>query len=338
MCELPVCVPFTENKPKLVARIMTEKDSEIPPLKEVLDTNHWDPRMKEWFDNCNSLRILAVGRSHVGKSTLINAMFGGEDLAPVAKARDSTTMAVKSYQQTVHGVTLHFFDSPGLEDGKKSDDKYTSDIRKTCKVVNLLLYCIRMDSQIREEEFKTIELISDALGNDIWKHAICVLTQGNQIVVTSKTQGTLKEHFNRIFYAMKGRLQDHFKRELEIKIPVVVAGNPLSTQLPVCDDWRNKVLEKAIEKCSDEGAIAILKSNWGKYAAGSLTTGAAAGVAGACLVLGPPGWVAAAGISAVGLASIAATIGAIARSKYRNHEGKAEVTKKEMGGAAYARK
>jgi len=50
-----VCVPFTENKLKLVARI----------------------RMKEWYDNCNSFRILVVGRSEVGKSTFINAMFGG---------------------------------------------------------------------------------------------------------------------------------------------------------------------------------------------------------------------------------------------------------------------
>ena len=98
MCELLVCVPFTENKPKLVFRIMTEKNSEIPPLDELLDMNDWDPRMKEWYDNCNSLRILVVGRWGVGKSTFINAMFGGEDLAPVTQGREPTTMVVKSYK------------------------------------------------------------------------------------------------------------------------------------------------------------------------------------------------------------------------------------------------
>ena len=69
-----------------------------------------------------------------------------------------------------------------------------------------------------------------------------------------------------------------------------------------------------------------LLSNWGKYAAGSAAaTGAAAGVTGACLFLGPPGWVAAAGLmSAAGLASIAYNIGLIAQSKYQNHKEKVE--------------
>jgi len=150
----------------------------------------------------------------------------------------------------------------------------------------------------------------------------------------SKSQGAPREYFNRIFDAMKEKMQSYIKGKLGIEIPVVVAGHPMRTQLLVCDDWRNKVLEKAIEKSSDEGAIAILKSNWGKYAVGSLGTGAAASVAGACLFFGPPGWVAAAGISAASLTSIASTIGVIALSKYQNHKGKVEAIKKEMGGAA----
>jgi len=337
VCELLVCVPFTENKPKLVARIMTKKNSEIPPLDEVLDMSDWDPRMKEWYGNCNSLRILAVGRSGVGKSALINAMFGGKVRAPVAPKRDPTTMVVKSYTQMLGGVTLNIFDSPGLQDGKDSDDKYTLDMRETCKVVNLLLYCIRMDTQIHENDFKTIKLISRALGKGIWKHAICVLTIGNHVEpVDDESQGTPRDYFNSIFYAMKGKVQSHFKGELGIEIPVVVAGHPVRTQLPVCDDWRTKVLQKAIEKSSDEGAIAILKSNWGRYAAGSAAAASAAvGITGACLFLGPPGWVAAAGLmSAANLASIASNIGSIAQSRYENHQEKVEAVKKEMGGAA----
>jgi len=56
-------------------------------------------------------------------------------------------------------------------------------------------------------------------------------------------------------------------------------------------------------------------------------------MAGACLFLGPPGWVAAAEIRVASLTPISATIGAIALSRYQNHK-KVEAIKKEMGGAA----
>jgi len=87
---------------------LAEKSSEIPPLDEVLDMNDWDPRMKEWYDNCNSLRILVVGRSGVGKSTFLNAMFGGEDLAPVAQGRDPTTKVLPANGPWSHAQLLRF--------------------------------------------------------------------------------------------------------------------------------------------------------------------------------------------------------------------------------------
>jgi len=99
----------------------------------------------------------------------------------------------------------------GLQDGSKSDDKYTLDMRETCKVVNLLLYCIRMDDQIREYDFKTIKLISRALDKDIWKHAICVLTIGNKVRPEVKSQGMRREHFNRVFLCNEGKDAESFQ-------------------------------------------------------------------------------------------------------------------------------
>ena len=135
-----------------------------------MNTFRCDPCMKKWFENCNSLHVLVVGRSGNGKSSFINAMFSMED-AEVADGREQTTMFVNEYKREVDGVKLSLFDSPGLQDGHHEDKHYTKKTKETCKAVSLMMYCVRMDDQLRQNDKDTIKTIAEALGNDIWKHA-----------------------------------------------------------------------------------------------------------------------------------------------------------------------
>ena len=294
-----------------------DKTEDLPSLDSVLNKEGWSAEQKAWYESCNSLRILAVGRSGVGKSTFINAMYG-DDVAHVAAERSPTTSIVKAHDQEVQGVKLTFYDSPGLQDGQGSDRAYIKDMKDTCKVVSLLLYCVRMDDQVREHDYKTMKIVTSAFGKDIWKNVMFVLTQANNVKPVSRSQGSPTDYFNRIFNAMKQTIQGYVKKEFGVTVPVVASGSPIDFSLPVCDDWRNMVLHKSLDTCSNEGAVAILKSKWGQFTnEASHKAGKSAALAKASLKFGPPGWVAGVGlISFAGASAIAGKIGKVVSDKY----------------------
>ena len=110
------------------------------------------------------------------------------------------------------------------------------------------------------------------------------------------------------------------------KIPVVVSGNPLRLEIPYlpdCHDWRTKVLSKAIDKCSNEGAIALIKSNWGRFAVGSVAT---AGIAAGTLIIAPP-------LGAVAIAAFSTYLGKVSANRYREYRNELDPVEKELGGA-----
>lgn len=137
---------------------------ELKPSSSIpLDTSLYSIIVKEWWVSCDSLDVLVVGQSGRGKSTLLNSMIG-EDVAPIAESRDPTTIFVKRYYtQQVDGVLLHYFDTPGFHSGEfeQYNEETVRHIRDTCKSVNVVWYCLRMDEQIRDDERNVIREIRE---------------------------------------------------------------------------------------------------------------------------------------------------------------------------------
>lgn len=77
-------------------------------------------KVEEFVDAIESPNILIIGRTGVGKSALINKVFGS-DIAPVSHAT-SVTDSFTAYTSTSdNGVPITLYDSAGFEAGKSQE-------------------------------------------------------------------------------------------------------------------------------------------------------------------------------------------------------------------------
>jgi uncharacterized protein (DUF697 family) len=121
------------------------------------------------------LNVMLAGRVGVGKSTLVNAIFG-EPIAPVGVGT-SITQSIRRYVQP--HLPISVYDTPGIELGVEAEllaKTYLTEIRRQMDDddarVHFCLYCVRT----RDERFETVESdIVRALAKDVL--VALVLTQ-----------------------------------------------------------------------------------------------------------------------------------------------------------------
>lgn len=218
--------------------------------------------------------ILVTGETGTGKSKLINALTGAI-VAREGHSTDPESCSVKQYQaRSENGYTVDIWDSPGFFDGSGKERDYVQSMKERCGgKIDMLLYCIDM-SATRAHEAKVvsgIRLLTEGLGQDVWHHAMIILTFANIVTGRIATKLASEEETVKTFqtkvveWKVKVRSaleRAGVQREVILQVLVEPAGDYLDPHcLPDRVHWFGYLWLQFFFNVKREAAPAILMTN-----------------------------------------------------------------------------
>ena len=156
-----------------------------------------------------SVKILVLGRTGSGKSTLINNILGRK-IAKVGHRPFPETKTISVYQEEIHGVSITVCDTPGLRDASGKEEEYMRKIKASCDDPDLVIFCLSMDNpRWQTDDEEALKTVTKHLGNKIWKHSVLVLTFADKYVAN------LENEIENTFKQRISDLEQLFKEALE---------------------------------------------------------------------------------------------------------------------------
>ena len=163
--------------------------------------------------DCPVFGILVIGRTGVGKSTLINNLLGKE-VASVGHTLKSETPVVKPHEYSVEGVPIVVYDTPGLGDviGEEDEAKHLANMKALLakKKIHLVVYCFQIT--------KTLVISSDMgalrkyheMGVN-WEQSIIALTFADALYIPKDEQNlpnfTMSDFFDRSVASWQSKIE-----------------------------------------------------------------------------------------------------------------------------------
>ena len=265
--------------------------------------------IQELLGKYNSLRVLLLGLSNTGKSSLTNAMFQDPERASVGTVH-ATTENVDMHMFALHKVAVCVYDTPGFKIGDKSKNKKLMKNIKQCKCVDIIFLCFSLNSSSYELE-ELIKIVSDSVNKQVWKKIMFVFTKANTVMPTGlqRADYDMQSYNDKVFDDLKKVVQESpTLKKLKITLnndQFTRAGNPDPVNnLPPnhCDNkilyddperWIPAMLIECFQSScwTDDAKAALLRAEWDRLqistAGVSVTTGSALMAGGAvCLGLG----------------------------------------------------
>ncbi|XP_025083368.1 GTPase IMAP family member 8-like [Pomacea canaliculata] len=168
------------------------------------------------FDEMEELRVVLLGKTGTGKSSLGNSLLGREVFAP-ARGLLSGTQKCQWAEATVDGVTLSVTDTPGLCDTHRSEEDVLVEVGKSvslaCPGPHVVIIVLKCTNRFTKEEYEAVKTLLDLFGERVRRHLMIVFTCGNELADDiNGMQVVLEEQLSKADKKLKEVLCDAYNR------------------------------------------------------------------------------------------------------------------------------
>ena len=198
--------------------------------------------------DCPELKLLVIGETGVGKSTLINNLLGDE-VAGVGHKVESRTSVVAHYIGEIEGVPVKLYDTPGLGDSREErDDEYLKEIKKLmeAETIHLIIYCLKMtETRMRRSIIRTFEQYTK-IGVD-WRKSVIALTHADSLQLPpnlkKKKEYSISRYFNERLDEWRVEIPKTLASEIALeettlaRISINPTAGDYEEPLPNGEDW-----------------------------------------------------------------------------------------------------
>ena len=196
--------------------------------------------------------MLVVGKTGVGKSTLINNIFG-KKLAETGDDLEPGTTKAEVIHSIINGTVVTICDTPGFRDGQDKDEEYSEDIFQSCGSPDVVLFCIRMDETRWSGDYKATVLgLNSALGKHIWNNIVLVLTFADNVDFNANREMTWKKKFSEQLQKIG------VSKNVMSSIPVVMSSSTVGPNLSGTRNWLPKLFFSCLRVSQESGKDALL--------------------------------------------------------------------------------
>ena len=207
----------------------------------------------EGSENPSSVKILVIGRTGSGKSTLINNILGRK-IATVGHRPFPKTTKVSVYQEEIYGVNVTACDTPGLQDATGQEEDYLNKIKVSCGDADLVVFCLSMDNvRWHNDDEEAIKAVTEHLGKEIWEHSVLVLTFADKLV-GNYPEDQQMEIFNERISDLKQKFQESLLKVgvLSDKIFSAVSAKG-HKDLPGVSNWLTELMVTCLSQTQESG-------------------------------------------------------------------------------------